>query len=195
VKESTVNKLAIFASGEGTNAEAIMDYFEEHPKVSVVLVLSNKTDAGVLQRAANKGIPNFSFDRDKFYQSGEVLRQIHEYGVTHMVLAGFLWLMPEKFISEFPHQIINIHPSLLPKYGGKGMYGRKVHEAVKSGNEMETGITIHEVNAKFDDGKIIFQKSCALKSEDSVEEIAAKVRALEHDHYPKVIEKWVLAIH
>ncbi len=138
-------------------------------------------------------VPAKVFDKQQFRESGEVLVWLKEFEVTHIVLAGFLWLMPESFVQSFPDRIINIHPSLLPKFGGKGMYGMKVHEAVKAAQETETGITIHLVNEYFDEGKILAQASCKVSATDSAKEIASNVYALEYANYPKTIEKWVLA--
>jgi len=185
-------RLAIFASGSGTNAEAIMTYFQHHPKIHVALLLSNNLKALALERAKKFHVPCKVFERHQF-QEGEVLRWLNEHEVSHLVLAGFLWLLPARLIQAFPNRIINIHPSLLPKFGGKGMYGMKVHEAVKAAGEDETGITIHLVNAHYDEGKILLQTSCKIGPMDSPQEIAAKVNALEYVNYPKTIEQWILA--
>ncbi len=185
-------RLALLASSEGTNAEAIIEYFKQHPQISVDLVLSNRAGAGVLSRAKALNVSCRLFDKEQFQESDAVLTGLTEMGITHLVLAGFLWLIPQKFLETFPNRIINIHPALLPAYGGKGMFGRKVHEAVKAAEEKETGITIHLVNERFDEGKILFQKKCEIVPTDSMDTIAKKVRLLEHEYYPKVIEKWVL---
>ena len=184
-------RLAIFASGSGTNAEAIMNYFQKHSQTQVVILLSNNPDALALERAKKFSVSCRVFNKEQFRASDEVLEWLKEYEVTHIVLAGFLWLIPEKLIKAFPNRIINIHPSLLPKFGGKGMYGMKVHEAVKAAGEAVTGITIHLVNEHFDEGKILVQVSCAISAADSPQEIAAKVYALEYANYPKAIEQWV----
>lgn len=186
-------RLAIFASGSGTNAEAIMKYFQSHPKVEVAVLLSNNPKALAIERAIKFNVPHRIFDKQQFLESDEVLDWLKGLEITHLVLAGFLWLLPHRLIQAFPNRIINIHPSLLPKYGGKGMFGIKVHEAVKAAGEQETGITIHLVNARYDEGKILMQASCKILSTDSPQEIAAKVNALEHTNYPKAIEQWVLA--
>ena len=186
-------RLAIFASGSGTNAEAIMKYFQHHPQIEVGILLSNNSNAFALERAKKFNIPTRVFDKQQFRESDEVLSWLREFEITHVVLAGFLWLLPENLVQSFSDKIINIHPSLLPKFGGKGMYGMKVHEAVKAAGENESGITIHLVNAKYDDGRILHQSSCVISSEDSPQEIAAKVYELEYANYPKTIEKWVLA--
>ncbi len=184
-------RIAIFASGSGTNAEEIIKYFKDHSSVEIALVLSNNAAAFVLQRAARLNIPFKVFDKIQFRESDEVVGWLKEAGVTHVVLAGFLWLVPINLIKAFPNHILNIHPALLPKFGGKGMYGAKVHEAVKEAGETETGITIHSVNEHYDEGEILFQTSCSVTSEDLPIDIAAKVNQLEYKHYPAVIEKWI----
>lgn len=185
-------KLAIFASGSGTNAEAIMKYFKGHDTIEVAALLSNNPEAFALQRAENYGVPTMVFTRDQFKNSQEVLDWLLEHGITHVILAGFLWLAPNYLVEAFSEKIINIHPALLPKYGGKGMYGMKVHEEVKRNADSESGITIHDVNDKYDDGKVIFQAKCKIDSNDTPDEIANKVHQLEYQHYPSVIEKWVM---
>lgn len=186
-------RLAIFASGNGSNAEAIMKYFSQHSQIEVVLLLSNNADAFALKRARRFTIPTFVFNKAQFRESDEVIRRLNESHVTHLVLAGFLWLLPANLIAAFPDKIVNIHPSLLPKFGGKGMYGIKVHQAVKAAGETKTGITIHEVNEKYDDGKILLQASCEVLPSDTPESIAAKVNALEYEYFPKTIERWALS--
>jgi phosphoribosylglycinamide formyltransferase-1 len=183
-------RLAIFASGNGSNAEAIITYFQSHPKVEVAAVLSNNSDAFVLERANKFGIPYCVFDKTQFRECDEVLKWLKANKVSHIVLAGFLLLIPEKLINTFPDKIINIHPSLLPKFGGKGMYGIKVHEAVVATGEKETGITIHLVNAHYDEGKILAQFKCSISPGDDARATAEKVSRLEHENYPKVIENW-----
>lgn len=182
----------MFASGSGTNAEEIFKYFGSHPRIQVSLLLSNNPSAYVLERAKSFAIPTRVFSRGIFKDSTEVLHWLRTEKITHVVLAGFLWLIPPYLITAFPGRIINIHPALLPKYGGKGMYGSKVHEAVKNAGDHETGITIHEVDEIYDHGKVLFQGICAVTPEDTPDEIAAKVHRLEYAHYPPVIEKWVL---
>ncbi len=184
-------RIAIFASGSGTNAEAIIRHFSHHTHVQVVLLLSNKSDAYVLERARKLNVPARVFTRKQLYETDTVMHWLTEYQVTHIVLAGFLWLIPEPLIRAYPGRIINIHPALLPKYGGKGMYGMHVHQAVKAAAEKETGITIHLVNERYDEGQILLQARVPLTSKETVEEIAAKVHELEYRHYPAVIEKWV----
>ena len=185
-------RIAILASGSGTNAEEIIKYFSRHAEIKVSLVLSNNPNAQVLERAKKYSISTEVFNRDQFKDSETVLQSLKAYQITHIVLAGFLWLIPDYLISAFPDRIINIHPSLLPRHGGKGMYGSKVHEAVKISGDQETGITIHLVNAHYDEGKVIFQASCNVEAFHSPEEIAKCVHQLEYEHYPKVIEKWIL---
>jgi len=184
-------RLAIFISGSGSNAEAIFLHFQHHPYIEVKLVLSNNPEAYGLERARKFSIPSKVFTRGQFRESEEVLRWLQEVEITHIVLAGFLWLMPSYLIKAFPHRIINIHPALLPKFGGKGMYGMKVHEAVKASADAQTGITIHEVDEKYDEGRTLYQSVIEVDPSDTPKEIAEKVQRLEHLHYPRVIEEWV----
>lgn len=187
----TKHKIAIFASGSGSNAEEIFKHFQHHKDIEVVLLLSNNPTAYALQRAQKFNVPTNVFNKTDFRTTEIVLNWLTEKGVTHVVLAGFLWLVPDYLLKAFPHRIINIHPSLLPKFGGAGMYGMKVHEAVKAAEEKETGITIHEVNEHYDEGKTLFQARCTVEPADSPEQIAAKIHQLEYQHYPAVIEKWI----
>jgi phosphoribosylglycinamide formyltransferase 1 len=186
------HKLALFTSGSGTNAEEILKYFKNHNLIEVVLLLSNNPNAYALERAKKYHVPTRIFTKQQFQEREEVLAWLREAEVTHLVLAGFLWLVPSHLIKMYPHQIINIHPSLLPKYGGKGMYGMKVHEAVVAGQEKETGITIHEVDALYDEGNVLFQTQCSVEPTDTPQQVANKVHALEYANYPKVIEQWIL---
>lgn len=181
-----VKKVAIFASGSGSNAENIIRYFSETKNVIFPFILSNKADAFVKNRAEKLNIPFIFFTKEQWI-NGEILNLLKKEGVDWIVLAGFLLKVPTEIIEAYPHKIINIHPSLLPKYGGKGMYGMKVHEAVAEANEKESGITIHYVNENLDEGEIIFQAKCEVLSTDSPEEIAAKVHTLEYEFFPKVI--------
>lgn len=185
-------RIAIFLSGNGTNAEAIFQYFKNNSSAQVVGVLSNNANAYGLVRATQFGLPVLTFNRTTFRESETVLDWLKQKQVTHIVLAGFLWLVPDYLTKNFPGKIINIHPALLPKHGGKGMYGIKVHEAVKAAGDAETGITIHEVNEHYDEGKILFQATCSVEADDTPERIAQKVQQLEHTHYPQVIERWIL---
>jgi phosphoribosylglycinamide formyltransferase-1 len=157
----------------------------------VVCLLSNNPQAFALERAKKYGVPAFVFDRRIFRETEQVLQWLQQHEVTHLVLAGFMWLVPSYLIAHYPDRIVNIHPALLPKFGGKGMYGMHVHEAVKAANEKETGITIHLVNEKYDEGKILFQAKCEVNSSDTPDQIAQKVHALEYAHYPSVIERWI----
>jgi phosphoribosylglycinamide formyltransferase-1 len=186
-------RLAIFASGNGSNAEAIMAYFKDHVSIEVAVMMTNNANAFAIERAKKSSVPYLVFDKQQFRESDEVLNWLRDRSVTHLVLAGFLWLMPEKLIQEFPERIVNIHPSLLPKFGGKGMYGMNVHKAVKEAGEKITGMTIHLVNAKYDDGKVLAQEKCEIDAADSSEQIAAKVNALEYKIYPPTIERWVMS--
>lgn len=186
------HRIAIFASGSGTNAEEILAYFQYHPSIEVKMLLSNNPQAQALQRAERFKVKALTFNKAQFRDTYEVLTWLKDEKVTHIVLAGFMWLVPDYLIHAYPGKIINIHPALLPKFGGKGMYGKFVHEAVKAAGEVETGITIHEVNEHYDEGNIVFQATCGIEAVDSVETIAQKVQKLEHIHYPKVIEQWIL---
>ncbi len=183
--------IAIFASGSGTNAQKIMEHFDNHPAIRVTLVLSNKPDAPVLLRAANFFIPTHVFSRQDFYETNEVINQLTDHQIDYIVLAGFLWLVPVSLIRAFPGRIVNIHPALLPKFGGKGMYGMRVHEAVVAHREPETGITIHLADEEYDKGEILFQARCAVQPTDTPETVAHKVHVLEHTHFAEVIERWV----
>jgi phosphoribosylglycinamide formyltransferase 1 len=184
-------RLAVFLSGNGSNAEKIFSYFKDHKSIDVGLVLSNNAEAYGLQRAAKFNIPTHTFTKQQFRESDEVLDWLKEAEITHIVLAGFLWMIPLNLIKAFPNRIINIHPALLPKFGGKGMYGIKVHEAVRAADETKTGITLHEVNEKYDEGKIIFQATYDVLPTDTPTLIARKVQELEHAHYPREIERWI----
>ncbi|MCB0661227.1 MAG: phosphoribosylglycinamide formyltransferase [Saprospiraceae bacterium] len=185
-------KIAIFASGTGSNAKKIIEYFLGNDQIRVDLVISNKGTAPVLAIAQSFGIDTMVIDRSSFYQSDIIVDQLKGRDIELLVLAGFLWLVPDYLVRAFPNQIVNIHPALLPKFGGKGMYGMNVHKAVKESGETETGITIHYVNEKYDDGKSIFQATCPVYDADTPEQIAKRVLQLEHENFPKVIEKVLL---
>jgi phosphoribosylglycinamide formyltransferase 1 len=185
-------RIAILASGSGSNAEEIFKYFKDHHSIEVSLLLSNVPTAYALERAKKFDVPTGVFTREEFKQGEPVKSWLAEKKITHIVLAGFLWLIPDYLIQHFTHRIINIHPALLPKFGGKGMYGMKVHEAVKLNLESETGITIHEVNEHYDEGKVLFQASCPVTTDDTPETIAKKVHALEYAHFPREIERWII---
>jgi phosphoribosylglycinamide formyltransferase 1 len=186
-----MSKLAIFASGNGSNAQRIAEYFAGHPSITTDLILSNNPGAYVLTRARNLGIPAIVFDRESFYSTGQILEKLEEYRIDYIILAGFLWLIPQNILRSFPGRIINIHPALLPKYGGKGMYGMKVHEAVIAAGDPESGITIHYVNEHYDEGRIIFQAACPVSAGETAESLAEKVHALEYRHFPEIIERTV----
>ena len=186
-----MNKIAIFASGSGTNAQNIFEYFKTKKTASVSYVLSNKKDAYVLKRAQNYNIPVRIFDRHEFYETDEILNFLNEKGINWIILAGFLWLVPENIVDSFTNRIINIHPALLPKFGGKGMYGLNVHRTVIENKEKETGITIHYVNKKYDEGNIIFQTRCRVYESDTPELLAERVHKLEYKYYPEIIEKLI----
>ncbi len=187
-----MNKIAIFASGSGTNAENIALHFRNHPSIVVDSIFCNKPDAFVLQRAKKLDIPAFLIQREGFYQSSDLLESLRQREIDYLILAGFLWLIPAYLIQAYPQRIINIHPALLPKYGGKGMYGMHVHEAVKNAGDKETGISIHFVNEHYDEGNIIFQARCNVNSTDTPKQIAEKVHQLEYAYFSKIIEKVIL---
>jgi phosphoribosylglycinamide formyltransferase-1 len=189
-----MRNIAIFASGSGTNAENIIKYFSNRNTAKVCLVLSNKRQAQVLKRAEDNGIRTVFFEHKEFYVTGKVLRYLVLYKIDFIVLAGFLWLVPENIIDQYPGRIINIHPALLPLYGGKGMYGESVHKAVIENREAQSGITIHYVNKLYDKGDIIFQTKVDVEPSDSHESLAEKVHALEYLHYPRVIEDLVVKL-
>jgi len=188
-----MKNIAIFASGSGTNAENIIKYFSNKNVAKVTLILSNKREAYVLERAAMHNIPCFFFDRKDFYESEKVPEMLRKYNIDFIVLAGFLWLVPANILSMFEGRIVNIHPALLPKYGGKGMYGDAVHKAVIESSDSESGITIHYVNQVYDSGDIIFQAKCEISPGESADSLAAKVHALEYLHFPVIIEKLILS--
>jgi len=184
-----MKRIVLFASGSGTNVENIIHYFQDNPKVTITSVLTNKRDAEVLDKCNKMNISTLCFNKYAFYKSDCVLNVLKSQLPDLIILAGFLWKIPEKITRNYPDKIINIHPALLPKYGGKGMYGRQVHKAVKENNEPETGITIHYVNENYDEGAIISQVTTKISPEDSEESIAEKVHTLEYEYFPKVIEQ------
>jgi phosphoribosylglycinamide formyltransferase 1 len=187
-----MRNIAIFASGSGTNAENIIRYFSNKNSAKVSFVLSNKRQALVLKRAEALNIPSAFFDHNDFYVTGLVSDWLVSYDIDFIVLAGFLWLVPENIIEKFSGRIINIHPALLPAYGGKGMYGEVVHRSVIANHDAESGITIHYVNKMYDEGDIIFQARCRVDPDDTPESLAKKVHTLEYMHFPRVIEELVL---
>jgi len=184
-------KLAIFASGKGSNAEKIIQFLENHNNIHVSLIVSNKPTAGVLDIASRFNIPTLLIDRKKFMESDEYVQIIKNQGITHIILAGFLLKVPDNLIQAYNNRIVNIHPALLPAYGGKGMYGEHVHQAVIQAGEKESGITIHLVDEEYDHGKTLFQAKVDVHPTDTPDSLAEKVHRLEHEHYSKVIEKWV----
>jgi phosphoribosylglycinamide formyltransferase-1 len=184
--------ISIFASGTGSNARKIIEYFIDHDQIDVKLLVSNKANAKVLQLADEYDISTCIINKDYFYKSSDLINIHRKESIDLIILAGFLWLIPPYLLEAFPNKILNIHPSLLPMYGGKGMYGMHIHEAVKLANEKETGMTIHLVNKDYDKGEILFQSKCLLTDEDTPETIAKKVLNLEHKYYPKVIENFIL---
>jgi phosphoribosylglycinamide formyltransferase-1 len=181
-------RIAIFASGSGSNAQKIMEHFKRSPDAEVVLVLTNNPQAYVLQRADNFEVPSHIFTRSEFYDSDDIIKLLKNLQVDLIVLAGFLWLVPVSILKAFPNKIINLHPALLPKYGGAGMYGDHVHKAVLANNEEESGITIHFVNEQFDEGEIIHQSKFKIEPGDNLEMIKFKGQQLEHQHFPRVVE-------
>ena len=186
-----MKRIAIFASGSGSNAEKIADYFRGNPEISIELILCNNPEAGVIERAKRLNIPLQLFDREQF-RSGWVLNLLQEKQIDWVILAGFLWLIPKAIVAAFPNRIVNLHPALLPKFGGKGMYGHFVHEAVVTAGEKESGITIHFVNEHYDEGNIIFQAAFPVEPTDSPEDVARKGQVLEHKHFPRVIGELIL---
>ncbi len=182
-----LKKIAIFASGSGTNAQKIIEYFADNKAITVDSLWSNNPDAYALKRATAMGIETYVFNRLQLYDTPEVRQILHKRGIDLIVLAGFLWLVPETLINDFT--IINIHPALLPKYGGKGMYGMKVHRAVVDSGDKETGISIHYVDNIYDNGKLIFQAKCPVDADDTPEQVAEKVHQLEYEYFPVIIER------
>lgn len=183
-----MTRVAIFASGSGSNAEKICEYFKDHSEIEITIVLTNNPDAGVIKKVRKYNIPTIVFDSKSFKETGKVLRILVDLQIDWVVLAGFMMLIPENMVKQYDSKILNIHPALLPKFGGKGMYGNYVHEAVLKAEEIETGITIHLVNERYDEGNIVFQAKCNITSKDNVSDIARKVQVLEHQYYPEIIE-------
>ena len=181
-------RIAILASGSGTNAQRLIEHFAKHPAAQVVLVGCDKPEAGVVRRAWDLGVPCYLFDGAAL-KNGVLLRELQGQSVTLVVLAGFLRLVPAEVIAAFPESIVNIHPSLLPLHGGKGMYGERVHAAVIAAGDKESGITIHLVNERYDEGEVLFQAKCPVKPGDDPASLGARIHALEHEHYPVVVEK------
>jgi phosphoribosylglycinamide formyltransferase-1 len=190
----SVKNIAILASGAGSNAQKILEYFSDRMDIAVPLIISNKKEAGVLDIAKLSSIDTFVVTRDTFYSTTDLLIELDKRNIDFIVLAGFLWLIPPYLIQHYPDRIINIHPALLPKYGGKGMYGHFVHEAVHLAKDTHSGITIHFVNEKYDEGSIVFQERCEILPSDQPEDIAKKVQVLEHSYYPTVIDQLVSSL-
>ena len=184
-----MKRVVIFASGSGSNAENLIKFFHNSDNASVVQVLTNNPHAKVLDRCKRLKVSALSFNRIAFTQTEDVLNILKSNQPDLIVLAGFLWKFPENILKNFPNKVINIHPALLPKFGGKGMYGMNVHKAVVENKETETGITIHYVNENYDEGAIIFQAKCKVKASDSAEDVATKIHKLEMEHFPKVIDR------
>ncbi len=186
--------MAVFASGAGTNAQEIIRHFTLHPLIKITLVVCNKPGAGVIAIAQKENIPVLMIEKEKFLQGDAYTDELQALHINFIVLAGFLWKVPSKLVAAFPNKIINLHPALLPKYGGKGMYGHFVHEAVIAAGEKESGITIHYVDQWYDHGNIIFQAHCAIDANETPSSLAQKIHALEHKNYPAVIEKTVQTV-
>ena len=190
--QKNIKRLAVFASGNGSNAEKIFEYFKGRDNVEVTLLLTNNPNARVIDRAKQYNVPVEVFNRKRFYDTDEITEMLLSHQIDLVVLAGFMWLVPPSLIKAFPNKILNIHPALLPKFGGKGMYGDFVHKAVVEAKEKESGITIHFVNENYDEGQVIFQEKCAVESDDTPETLAGKIHLLEHRFYPQVIENILL---
>ncbi len=184
-----MKRIAIFASGSGTNFQQICEYFNsKETDIKIELLIVNKANAYVLERAKQLNVKSLYFNREDFYSTDKVVEALLENQIDFIVLAGFLWLVPNNILKEYENKIINIHPALLPKYGGKGMHGHHVHEAVIAAREQESGITIHYVNERYDEGNIIFQAKCTITAEDNADTLAEKIHLLEKEHFPKVID-------
>jgi len=188
-----MHQVAIFASGAGSNAARIIDRFRHHPSIKISLIVCNKPDAGVLGIAAKEHIPSLIIEKEQFFRGDAYVAELQREKISFIVLAGFLWKIPSTLIKAFSGRIINIHPALLPKYGGKGFYGRLVHEAVIAAKEKESGITIHYVDELYDHGQVIFQATCIVEPGDTPDTLAQKIHWLEHEHFPRVIEELLLA--
>ncbi|NTE00050.1 phosphoribosylglycinamide formyltransferase [Agrobacterium tumefaciens] len=187
-------RIAIFASGSGSNAQKLMEHFKRSNDIEISLVLTNNADAYVLQRADNFEIPSHIFDKNEFYKTDEVIDLLKNLDIDFIVLAGFLWLIPKNLIAAYPGRIVNIHPAILPKFGGKGMYGDYVHNAVIAAGETEGGITIHYVDEHYDEGEYIYQAKYKIDRGDNLEMVKFKGQQLEHQHYPRIVEGLVKKI-
>jgi phosphoribosylglycinamide formyltransferase 1 len=184
-----MTRIAIFASGAGSNALRIIEYFRQHETIGIALIVCNKPGAGVLDIAETNSIPVLMIDKERFFRGDGHVTDLHSFNIDFIVLAGFLWKIPVTLTNAFPSSIINIHPALLPAYGGKGMYGMNVHTAIINAREKESGITIHYIDEHYDNGDIIFQERVAIEPTDTPESLANKIHTLEHQHFPKVIEQ------
>ena len=189
-----MKNIAIFASGNGTNAEQLVHHFAHHAKARVALILTNRSTAFVLQRAERLGVPAFYFIKEQWAEGSEIVEMLRRYAIDFVVLAGFLARVPDCVLHGFPQRMVNIHPSLLPKFGGKGMYGDRVHQAVLASGEQESGITIHYTNEHYDEGAIICQERCPVMPDDTFDTLAARVHQLEYAHYPRVVDELVSAL-
>jgi phosphoribosylglycinamide formyltransferase-1 len=189
----STKQIAIFASGAGSNAQKIIEYFQNHSSIKVALIVSNKKEAGVLSIATKNNIPFIIIDKETFFKGDGYIGELQHRSINFIVLAGFLWKIPNSLIAAFPDKILNIHPALLPNYGGKGMYGHFVHEAVIAAKEKESGITIHFVDEQYDHGNTIFQAKCSVSSTDTPDSLAQKIHQLEHQYFAPVIEKILIA--
>ena len=188
--EKEIN-IAILGSGNGSNAQRIAEYFKDNSQIKISTIISNKKDAYIITRAEDLNIPCRYFNRNDFYNTDNVLNYLKEKEIDYVILAGFLWLVPDNLLKAFPQRIINIHPALLPNYGGKGMYGSHVHESVIANKEKESGITIHFVDENYDQGQTIFQAKCQINPDDTADTLAQKIHLLEYEYFPKVIEQVV----
>lgn len=184
--------LAIFASGAGSNARKIIEHFKSHPSIKVGMVVSNKPSAGVIAIAQEHAIPVLIIEKERFFRGDAYLEELKNNNIDFIILAGFLWKIPKALVDAYRNRMVNIHPALLPSYGGKGMYGNFVHEAVIASGEKESGISIHFVDEHFDHGDLIFQARCPVMENDTPQSLAERIHQLEHTHYPVVIEKLVL---
>ncbi len=187
-----MKRIAVLASGSGTNAQNLYEYFNDHDNICIDCILSNNPSAFVLERAKKMTVESLIFDKKQFYETDFVIDFLQKRQIDWVVLAGFLWLIPTKLINNYQNRIINIHPALLPKYGGKGMYGDNVHKAVINEKEQESGITIHYVNEEYDDGKIIFQAKCPINKNDTSNDLAKKIHELEQSFFPSIVENTIL---
>jgi len=185
-------RVAVFASGNGTNAESLFEYFDNHPSIKVVILLSNNPQARALERAKRWNIPTMTFDKDDLLNKSKVLNTLKSYDIDWIALAGFVWLLPSSIVLKYTNKIVNLHPALLPKFGGKGMYGENVHEAILKAAEEESGITIHLVNEEYDKGSILFQATCEIEPNETVDSLTNKIHKLEYMHFPPTVEGLIL---